>query len=381
MIQGFLFDGHTSNSQKVTLHCDEEGQVSVEGGDLAALHFSDLKISPRIGQTPRYITFPDGSQFESEDNDAIDALLIRWQPSGSIIHRTLHRLESHWRTVSLSLLLLICFAWGLVQYGIPYFSRELALAAPAQISQLLGDAVEKSMERIWEEESTLDKHTQHDLESLFYSLVPNDDTEWRLLFRQGGMLGANAFALPNGTIVMTDELVEIAHNQDQLMSIMAHEIGHVLERHGLRTLIQQSSLAILLVLVTGDVSASSSLITALPAVLVEAGYSQHMEREADTYALDYLRHENIDPIVFAEMMHLLEHHQYVEPCPSNSHTSDPTDQSGEQSKCIESNNHQLDLDTAPDATPNAIGNYFSTHPSTQERIERFRQASSQMNKQ
>ena len=72
---------------------------------------------------------------------------------------------------------------------------------------------------------------------------------------------------------------------------MAHEVGHVIHRHGLRTLIQKSSLAVLLVLVTGDVSTSSSIITALPAILIEAGYSQTMEREADTYALEYLQQQ------------------------------------------------------------------------------------------
>ncbi len=375
MIQGTLFGGRTSSGQEVSLHCNSQGQVSVEGGNTASLHFSELKISPRIGQTSRYVTFPNGSQFETDNNDAIDALLVQWQSSESKIQRALHRLESHWRNVSLSVIFLVFFGWGLVQYGIPHFSRELALAAPAKISQLLGDSVLKSIEEIWVQESTLGQIQQQELTAQFQALVPNDEYEWQILFRQGGILGANAFALPNGTIVMTDELVQLAHNQQQLISIMAHEVGHVIHRHGLRTLIQKSSLAVLLVLVTGDVSTSSSIITALPAILIEAGYSQTMEREADTYALEYLQQQKIDPIVFAEIMHLLEYHQNNPTCQSSAHASDTTDETSQHPDCVNPDKQNMTPDRAPESDQKSINNYFSTHPSTHERIERFRQAS------
>ena len=57
---------------------------------------------------------------------------------------------------------------------------------------------------------------------------PLDDGHvYQLEFRHGGYIDANAFALPSGIIVMTDELVELAKSDDELISVLAHEIGHV----------------------------------------------------------------------------------------------------------------------------------------------------------
>ncbi len=50
----------------------------------------------------------------------------------------------------------------------------------------------------------------------------------------GRAVGANAFALPSGIVVMTDELVELAKTDDELVAVLAHEIGHVRGRHALR---------------------------------------------------------------------------------------------------------------------------------------------------
>lgn len=43
---------------------------------------------------------------------------------------------------------------------------------------------------------------------------------------------ANAFALPGGKIGIYTGLFDVAYNQDQLAAVMAHEVGHVLAKHG-----------------------------------------------------------------------------------------------------------------------------------------------------
>lgn len=60
----------------------------------------------------------------------------------------------------------------------------------------------------------------------------------------------------------------------------------------------------------GDVSSTSKLIAALPTMLVEASYSQAFEREADGYALSYLKSAHIDPVYFRNLLIRLEagHH-------------------------------------------------------------------------
>src|SRR5690606_15157282 len=62
---------------------------------------------------------------------------------------------------------------------------------------------------------------------------------YTLDFRRG--LGANAFALPGGAIVVTDGLVEAARaaglQDDAIAGVLAHEIGHVAHRHTTRMLV------------------------------------------------------------------------------------------------------------------------------------------------
>jgi Zn-dependent protease with chaperone function len=68
--------------------------------------------------------------------------------------------------------------------------------------------------------------------------------------------------------------------------VLAHEAGHVIGRHGLRQVLQNSMTTLFVLYATGD---ASSLGVALPVVLVQAGYSREFEAEADRFALDLLR--------------------------------------------------------------------------------------------
>ncbi|WP_156491994.1 M48 family metallopeptidase, partial [Oleiphilus sp. HI0123] len=172
----------------------------------------------------------------------------------------------------------------------------------------------------------------------------------KIEFRKSESIGANAFALPSGTIIFTDEMVKLAENQEQLETIMLHEIGHIAHRHSLRRLIQQSSLALFIVIVTGDISTTSQAILALPGVLLQAGYSQKMELEADDFALKHLQEFGLHPEDFITLMENLE----------------------SQEKDQGANEPEENIGSVEPKQESEIQGYFSSHPSTSERLERFR---------
>ncbi|MBI5181906.1 MAG: M48 family metallopeptidase, partial [Nitrospirae bacterium] len=88
---------------------------------------------------------------------------------------------------------------------------------------------------------------------------------------------------------------------------------------------QDSVFALLVVMLTGDISSTSSLIAALPTILVEVQYSQAFELEADNYALAYLQDNNIDPVHFKNLMlHLEEYHSSNKDIPGFLSTHPPT---------------------------------------------------------
>ena len=121
----------------------------------------------------------------------------------------------------------------------------------------------------------------------------------------------------------------------------------------------------LVMVVTGDVSTSSSVITALPVFLVETGYSRDMEWEADGYALDYMQRNGIDPEYFASMMDKLEArytHTY-DKCIKNEGTVPACLDAA--LKELRQNRDDSDL----------VESYFSTHPMSKDRSARFRHPS------
>jgi Zn-dependent protease with chaperone function len=93
----------------------------------------------------------------------------------------------------------------------------------------------------------------------------------------------NAVALPGGRIYLFEGLLDRAESLDEIAGVLAHEMGHVAHRDGLRKLIQAGGSSFLLGLFFGDVTGSGTLILAGRLVL-EGAYSRDAERAADRSA-------------------------------------------------------------------------------------------------
>lgn len=102
----------------------------------------------------------------------------------------------------------------------------------------------------------------------------------------------NALALPAGTVVITDALLGLAATPDAFAGVLAHEIGHVDRRHGLRKLIHDGGLMIALSFFTGD---AASIVAAGGRALAGAAYSRDAEREADDFAVAAVAAAGGDP--------------------------------------------------------------------------------------
>ena len=112
---------------------------------------------------------------------------------------------------------------------------------------------------------------------------------------------ANAFALPNGDIVFTDDLVELVKEDEELVAVLFHELGHLQYKHITRRALQNSMVALLTIFIMGDVDISIDLL-AVPTVILDLSYSRAFESEADLYALDELNKSGIDLDNFANVM-------------------------------------------------------------------------------
>ncbi len=360
-IEGDFFDGSTStrrsaaltvHAEQVTIHTlENEKNKSVYRGDL-----SKIDISSRLGKTPRYLSFENGAFFETHDHDSVDRLLAEYRCNP--ISQCLHKLESHLAIVLIFAMFVIGFMWGGVKYGIPFMAETIAQELPAEYSQYIGKEAIELLDEIAFEPSELPASRQKKLRRLFQGYTDNyPDYAINLQFRKGNDIGANAFALPDGTIVLTDEMVRLAEHDNELVAVLGHEIGHVVHRHVLRRIIQDSTLTMLMLLITGDVSSASSIVLAIPSIILDLSYSREFEIEADDFAYDFLISHQLKPDYFAQIMRRLEQRN-VEQL-NHSHTETHTKR------------ELPDEHEEEDGLFKQISPYLSTHPQTENRIQRF----------
>ncbi len=332
-IHASYFDGSRSRRHVVRLVFEEADQVRLIGAGTDRIYaLRDTHITDRLGNTPRAIYLPDGGKCETEANDTIDEVLRRNGPGPG--GRWLHALESRLRFAMLALLLSVAVIWGTIEFGIPWLAERVAYAMPVEMQVELGAGTLATLDKLLFEPSQLPSGEQDRLVERFTAMTSTlqHGEHYRLVFRRSPRGGANAFALPSGTIVVTDELVRLAQDENELLAVMAHEVGHVVHRHGLRHVLQNSAVALLVVTVTGDIASLSALAATVPTLLVEAKYSRAFELEADQYVVDYLRLHGIAPRHFASILRRLQ----------------------EESGSAES----------------AVG-YLSSHPATSERLRSF----------
>lgn len=288
-IDATYYDGKVSKPTRVQLNFDRDGDLKLCTDEVERRYsFGTLKFSSRIGNTQRDIFLPDGGKCETFANDEIDRLLIERRIGW--LSRVVHALESHLVYVLAAVLMTVAFGFGFVNYGIPAIAKRVAFALPVEADTALGNQALDVLDRMVFTESRLAPAVRERLTARFHRMLGGFENRERirLLYRNSDSLGANAIALPSGLVVITDQLVKLAGNDEEIIAILAHELGHVKHRHGLRTVLQSSAVILLISWLTGDISSLSALSAALSAQIIEAKYSRHFEREADRFAHDYL---------------------------------------------------------------------------------------------
>jgi predicted Zn-dependent protease len=112
---------------------------------------------------------------------------------------------------------------------------------------------------------------------------------------------ANAIALPGGKIYVFEGLLAKANNVDELAGVVAHELGHVKNRDGLRNMIYNGGTSFLIGLLFGDVTGSAAIIFA-SREMFQASHSRDAERTADKMTIDIMRKLGRSPKPMGEFL-------------------------------------------------------------------------------
>lgn len=105
----------------------------------------------------------------------------------------------------------------------------------------------------------------------------------------------NAFACPGGFIYIYTGLLETMDNEAQLAGVLAHEISHVVARHGVKRLQKALGLQVLLSIALGESSEITQNAVTLGAVVLLQAYSRENEFEADEFGTYYMTNAGYNP--------------------------------------------------------------------------------------
>ncbi len=289
--QAHYFDGKTSKAHLVQIRFDGSSLV-IQGENISHdIQMHHVDILPVLGTTRRVLHLPTGERLETTDLASIEHIEQLHKRNQGM--RFVNKIEQRWRWVLGSIFVLVIFIFGFIRYGLPFIAKQAALMTPIKVTEIMSDHTLSILDKQFLKPSQLAPERQDELSNYFESIVKEigEKYPYRLEFRHGNTLGANAFALPSGIVVMTDELVMLAENDLELIGVLAHEVGHVKHRHSLRSLYQSTGIYLLISTVLGDITSVTSAAASLPAILVDSGYSRGFEREADHEAGLYLLQE------------------------------------------------------------------------------------------
>lgn len=189
---------------------------------------------------------------------------------------------------------------------IPWVAGSLAERVPVSWETDLADGTLKELASDGFSESKLSSDEIARKRKMFAELVKLSKYPLPIRLEFYSWNAPNAFAIPGGVVVITDQMLDLMKTDDEFLAVMAHEIGHLEHRHGVRSVIQDGSSWMVISLMFGDASSMAALTTALPAVLVTSAYSRDFEREADVYAFNMLRSLGKSPNAFATVMRSLQ---------------------------------------------------------------------------
>jgi Zn-dependent protease with chaperone function len=272
-----------------------------QGAVLATVPLQSVRASSRLGGMRRRLDFPDGDGFDTLDNDAVDAML----PASG----WLHRLEKSWRIALAAVVAMAVATAAFLLYGVPVTAAFLAQHTPPGMARFASEQTLATLDQLALHDSKLPAARQQHYRALLKPLArrsPRGEGGYRLIFRSAPEIGPNAFALPDGTIIVTDEMIALVRRDAEIQGVLGHEMSHVERLHGLQSIYQASLVPAAIAFLTGDITQAGQIATILPGILLQSAYSRGFEDQADSDAAAAMRRIGKRPAAMADLLERMD---------------------------------------------------------------------------
>jgi predicted Zn-dependent protease len=305
------FDGRSARPRPVQVQL-EAGWLVIHG-ELGAtrVQLRDVQWPERRRHGPRVTHLSGGGSLHCADAPGWD----EWLRSSGGRESWVVKAQQSWRATLAAALALVLLCAALYVWGLPLAARGAVAFVPPEADAQVGQTVlrqlqEKGLLQTSAMPPERQRHLAASLQAALAKAHPGVALPAITLHVHKSKLGPNAFALPGGEVVLTDELVKLLDDREELLlGVLAHEAGHVLLRHGMRTVVQTALLGSITALAFGDFS---TVLAGAPALLGHMAYSRDFEREADGEAIAVLRANGLSPALMATVFERLhaEHAQH-----------------------------------------------------------------------
>jgi len=247
----------------------------------------------------------------------------------------------NWKLYSVGILVLIFSAYVFIKTVPSFLADQMVEKIPIEWEVTVGQSILKMLPVAQKPDPEVLKVLQDTVDFLKQSLPgnPYDLKVYILPVEQ-----VNALALPGGPIVIFEGLIDKAESPEELAGVLAHEIQHILLRHSTRGILRNLAKSMLVTLFLGDVTSVMEGIIQLAGQLETLGLSREMEAEADQKGMELILAANIDPHGMIRIFKKLMQEDFS------------------QKKLPKGK---------PVSEENDLSSYFSTHPSSQNRLARL----------
>ena len=269
----------TSEDYKVNL--PYQGIVARRGGSGNSLIFFEHKDEP-------------GWSIYTSDKSILKNEILQTNSSFSVLNKSRKKEFS----ILLSIIIILALSITGMIYGFYFFKETITYFFASQIpiswEKKLGKTVFSSMsqgKKIYKEKGIIDK--LNPIIKPLLDSVKDSNYEFEIFVMEDSRI--NAFAMPGGIIVIHTELIKKADNAEEIAGVLAHEISHVTEKHGMRQLINSVGIFLVVQTLFGDFSGLLAILTQNSGLLLTSKFSRDYEREADAKGFNILINSNINP--------------------------------------------------------------------------------------
>ena len=339
---GSLFDGRSSQKHLVDVELTPQAIILKAPGD-KPIRWSYPQLRWAADTSPFHI------EHCAEGDEGLETLVVDdpdfYRSVLEIAPKSFSSRENeskfNWKLYSVGILVLIFSAYVFIKTVPSFLADQMVEKIPIEWEVTVGQSILKMLPVAQKPDPEVLKVLQDTVDFLKQSLPgnPYDLKVYILPVEQ-----VNALALPGGPIVIFEGLIDKAESPEELAGVLAHEIQHILLRHSTRGILRNLAKSMLVTLFLGDVNSVMEGIVQLAGQLETLGLSREMEAEADQKGMELILAANIDPHGMIRIFKKLMQEDFS------------------QKKLPKGK---------PVSEENDLSSYFSTHPSSQNRLARL----------